>query len=93
MSTARVVWITFCLGWAIFWLTIGWVFLPFLNLLFSVAAAGCALLPIGVVKPLARPYYRGDYPSSTDDPRFTNEEKETYFDAQARNNTTNLYPR
>lgn len=83
MSTARVVWITFCLGWAIFWLTIGWVFLPFLNLLFSVAAAACVLLPIGGSNEHRNSVsnnQRYNYPSSMDDPRYTTAEKENYFD-------------
>jgi len=31
MSVGRILWITWCSLWAIFWITLGW-FVPFLNI-------------------------------------------------------------
>ena len=47
MSTPRMLWLLFCLAWAGFWLTFGWVFVPFLNLFLAAGSVGAFWLPVG----------------------------------------------
>jgi hypothetical protein len=92
MSTGRIIWITFCLGWVGFWtltILLGNVF----GLILAPLSIIACFFPVGRTPALQRPNYRGDVPSSTEDPRFTTAEKENYFDTQARNTATRIYPR
>lgn len=34
MSSAGIIWVVLCIVFAVLWLTVGWFFLPILNLLF-----------------------------------------------------------
>ena len=76
MSTARTLWITFCLAWLGFWLIFGW-FLPGLNIILAILSGLAILIPIG--KPTVKPHTSVTIPSSKYDPRFTEEEKARLF--------------
>jgi hypothetical protein len=43
----RPAWIIWSIAWAIFWFTLGWFLLPFINLLFGVASIALAFVPVG----------------------------------------------
>jgi hypothetical protein len=46
MSTARVIWLIWCLGWTSFWVIFGW-FLPFINLVFAAGSIAAIWIPVG----------------------------------------------
>jgi len=46
VSTGRVLWLIWCLGWAGFWLIFGWFLLGF-NLVLAVGAVAAILIPVG----------------------------------------------
>jgi len=46
MTTARVLWLIWCLGWAGFWFILGW-FLPGLNIIMGIISITLCLIPIG----------------------------------------------
>lgn len=79
MSTGRIIWIVFCLGWVGFWLIFGW-FLPGLNVILAILSGLAILIPIGkTTQPNPETKVRRIVPSSVFDPDFSDEEKADYF--------------
>jgi hypothetical protein len=92
MSTGRVIWIIWCLWWAAGW-AVSILFGDFFGILLAPLSALAILIPIGKTPRIVSRPYLNSVPSSMDDPRFPDSVKENYFDTQARNTATRIYPR
>jgi hypothetical protein len=76
MNNTRIAWIVWCCICALGWLFVGLFLWPLLILV--PASVLCILLPIGT-EPNPPFHYRPPVPSSRFDPRFTQQERDNYF--------------
>lgn len=61
---SRTAWIFWCLAWALFWLTFGFLLLPVVNLGLAGLAVVAVLIPVGKERTDVCEVCRGSYPAA-----------------------------